>query len=139
MEQVFREGWLEVGVGKEYTGVDACIGATRTQGGDFLGGEFFERLFQFVLDSEACALALPALIGLTVVGDAQRDSHCKVFAEAGEPKSAPDGGVDALRSKFKAAMSAGNSFWLAKLEETLSEVSGSVGFKVLKAKVLLRP
>jgi hypothetical protein len=27
------------------------------------------------LDGEACALALPALIGLTVVGDAQRDSH----------------------------------------------------------------
>ncbi len=55
--------------------MNACIGSTRTQGGDFLSGEFFERLFQFILDGQASALALPALVGLPVVGDAQRNSH----------------------------------------------------------------
>jgi hypothetical protein len=36
------------------------------------------------LDGQARALALPALIGLTVVGNAQCDSHCNVFVEAGD-------------------------------------------------------
>jgi hypothetical protein len=36
------------------------------------------------LDGEACALALPALIGLTVVGDAQSDSHWRVSVGAGD-------------------------------------------------------
>jgi hypothetical protein len=64
--------------------MDACVCATSAQGGDFLGGEFFESLFQFVLDGEARALTLPALIGLTVVGNAQCDSHCIVFVDAGD-------------------------------------------------------
>ena len=54
------------------------------KGGDLLRGEFFEGLFQFVLDGEASALTLPALIGLTVVGNAQCNSHCIVFEEAGD-------------------------------------------------------
>ncbi len=58
--------------------MNACIGAACALGGDFLGGEFFEGFFQFVLDGEARALALPALIGLTVLGDAQSDSHWSV-------------------------------------------------------------
>jgi hypothetical protein len=36
------------------------------------------------LDGEARALTLPALIGLTVVGNAQCDSHCIVFVDAGD-------------------------------------------------------
>jgi hypothetical protein len=36
------------------------------------------------LDGEARTLALPALIGLTVVGNAQCDSHCIVFVETGD-------------------------------------------------------
>jgi hypothetical protein len=51
------------------------IGSACAEGGDFLSGEFFEGLFQFVLNGKARALALPTLIGLTVVGDAQSDSH----------------------------------------------------------------
>jgi len=64
--------------------MNACIGAACAQGSDFLGGEFFEGFFQFVLDGEARALALPALIGLAVVGDTQSDSHCKVLVLAGD-------------------------------------------------------
>ena len=64
--------------------MNARIGAACAQGGDFLGGEFFEGFFQFVLDGEARALALPALVVLTVVGDAQSDSHCKVSVLAGD-------------------------------------------------------
>ena len=91
--------------------MNACIGATCAQGGDFLGGEFFEGFFQFVLDGEARALALPALIGLTVVGDAQSDSHWRVSVLARDltlPKLLLAWGV---KSKFKssAAMLAGIS------------------------------
>ncbi len=65
----------------------ASIGATRAESGDFLGGEFFEGFFQFVLDREACALALPALIVLTVVGDAQGNSHWSVSVVDGDRNS----------------------------------------------------
>ena len=43
-----------------------------------------ERLFQFVLDGQAGALALPALVGLTVVGDAQCNSHWRVSVVKGD-------------------------------------------------------
>ena len=58
--------------------MNACIGTACAQGGNFVCGEFSERPFQFILDSQPRALALPALIGLTVVGDAQSDSHWSV-------------------------------------------------------------
>jgi hypothetical protein len=61
------------------------------------------------LDGEACALALPALIGLTVVGDAQRDSHCKVSVLAVGLTLPGDLGEGEFESKSKLsdAMSAG--------------------------------
>ena len=91
--------------------MNASIGAACAQGGDFLGGELFEGFFQFVLDGEARALALPALIGLTVVGDAQSDSHWRVSVLARDltlPKLVLACGG---KSKFKssAAMLAGIS------------------------------
>ena len=89
--------------------MDASIGSTRTQRRDFLGGELFQRLLQFVLDGQAGALALPALIGLTVVGDAQSDSHCKVSVLAGDltlPGDLKEGGFES-KSKLSDAMSAG--------------------------------
>lgn len=91
--------------------MDTGIGSARTQRGDFLGGELFQRLFQFVLDGQASALALPALIGLAVVGNAQSDSHWGVSVLAGNlvsPGVFWRGGVE---SKFKLsdAMSAGNA------------------------------
>ena len=70
--------------------MNASISATCAQGGDFVRGEFLECLFQFILNGQARALALPALIGLTVVGDAQRDSHCSVFVDAGDGRSLAD-------------------------------------------------
>ena len=91
--------------------MNACIGAARAQGGDFLGGEFFEGFFQFVLDGEARALALPALIGLTVVGDAQSDSHWRVSVLARDltlPKLVLAWGVKS-KLKSSAAMLAGIS------------------------------
>ena len=55
--------------------MNARIGSARAQGGDFVCAEFLEGLFQFILDGQPRALALPALIGLAVVGDAQSNSH----------------------------------------------------------------
>ena len=66
--------------------MNASVGPARAKRGDFVCGEFLEGLFQFILDGETRALALPALIGLTVVGDAQSDSHCKVSVLAGDLK-----------------------------------------------------
>ena len=89
--------------------MNASIGSTRAQRRDFLGGELFQRLLQFVLDGQAGALALPALIGLTVVGDAQSDSHCKVSVLAGDltlPGDLREGGFKS-KSKLSDAMSAG--------------------------------
>lgn len=89
--------------------MDTGISSARTQCGDFLGGELFQRLFQFVLDGQAGALALPALIGLTVVGDAQSDSHCRVSVLAVDLTLPGDLGEGAFESKSKLsdAMSAG--------------------------------
>lgn len=55
--------------------MNACVGSARAQRGDFVSGEFLEGLFQFILDGQPRALALPALIGLAVVGDAQSNPH----------------------------------------------------------------
>ena len=89
--------------------MDPSIGSASAQGCDFFSRELFQRLFQFVLDGEACALALPALIGLTVVGDAQRDSHCRVSVLAVVLTLPGDLGEGAFESKSKLsdAMSAG--------------------------------
>ena len=93
--------------------MNASIGSTRAQRRDFLGGELFQRLLQFVLDGQAGALALPALIGLTVVGDAQSDSHCKVSVLAGDltlPGDLREGGFESKsKSKLSDAMSAGKA------------------------------
>lgn len=89
----------------------ARIGATRTQGGDFLGGELLEGLFQLVLNGQTRALALPTLVGLPVVGDAQSYSHGRVSVMAGDFKPPSLLGAWGFKSKFKssAAMLAGIS------------------------------
>lgn len=91
--------------------MDPGIGSPSTQGRDFLSRELFQRLLQFVLDGEAGALALPALIGLTVVGDTQSDSHCSVSVLAGILTPADILGGREFESKFKLSdvMSSGNS------------------------------
>ena len=55
--------------------MNASVGPARAKRGDFVCGEFLEGLFQFILDGQPRALALPALIGLAVVGDAQSNPH----------------------------------------------------------------
>ena len=50
--------------------VHAGIGAACTQSGNALGSKLAQRGFQFVLDGLARELALPALVGLSVVADA---------------------------------------------------------------------
>ena len=116
------------------------IGATCAQGGDFLGGEFFEGLFQFVLDGKARALALPALIGLTVVGDAQSDSHWRVSVLAGDltlPSLLLAWGV---KSKFKssAAMLVGISNFALCVAMPADFPNSSEGIKVLKVWLVFR-
>jgi len=45
------------------------IGTAGTQRGNGLGGKFAQCLFEFVLHGQARELALPALVGLSVVTD----------------------------------------------------------------------
>ncbi len=49
--------------------VHTGIGATGAQSGNALGGELAQRGFEFVLDGETGRLALPALVGPTVVAN----------------------------------------------------------------------
>ena len=120
--------------------VNASIGATSAQGGHFLSGKFFECLFQFVLDGEARALALPALIGLTVVGDAQSDSHCKVSVLAGDLKPPELLRVWGFKSKFKsiAAILAGMANFALCGEVPADGPLFSEGLKVLKVLLVFR-
>ena len=120
--------------------MNARIGAACAQGGDFLGGEFFEGLFQFILDGEARALALPALIGLTVVGDAQSDSHCKVSVLAGDLKPPELLRVWGFKSKFKsiAAILAGMANFALCGEVPADGPLFSEGLKVLKVLLVFR-
>ena len=59
-----------------------AIRAAGAQGADGLGGEFAERQLQLVLDGVARKLALPAFVGLPVVGDPQRQPHWQAFRRA---------------------------------------------------------
>jgi hypothetical protein len=120
--------------------MNARIGAASAQGGDLLGSEFFESLFQFILDGETRTLALPALIGLTVVGDAQSDSHCKVSVLTGDLKPPDVLRVWGFTSKFKsiAAILAGmaNFALCGAVPATLPLFSE--GLKVLKVLLVFR-
>ncbi len=114
--------------------MNTCIGAACAQGGDFLGGEFFEGFFQFVLDGESRALALPALIGLTVVGDAQSNSHWSVSVLAGDLTLLSLLLAWGAKSKFKssAAMLDGISNFALCVAMPADFPISSEGIKVLK-------
>ncbi len=119
--------------------MNACIGAACAQGGDLLSGEFFEGFFQFILDGKTRTLALPALIVLTVVGDAQSDSHCKVSVLAVDLTPPSVFRAWGFKSKFKlsALILAGSAVLLCG--EMLVDVRmSSEGIKVLKAMLVFR-
>ena len=71
-----RVGPLGMGVEVHHLhqAVYAGVGAARAQGGDALGGELPQGFFQLVLHGAPGELALPALVGLAVVGHAQGDA-----------------------------------------------------------------
>ncbi len=120
--------------------MNACIGAACTQGCDLLGGEFFEGFFQFILDGKTRALALPALIGLTVVGDAQSDSHCKVSVLAVDLTPPRVLRAWGFKSKFKlSALILAGSAVLVLCGAMLADLRrSSEDVKVLKALLVFR-
>ncbi|MCY1384467.1 hypothetical protein D9M69_727260 [compost metagenome] len=60
--------------------VHAGIGASGTQRADFVERcEFGQSPFQPVLHRAAAGLTLPAVVGMTVVADPQRDTHRRRF------------------------------------------------------------
>ena len=79
--------------------VDAGIGAAGAERGDRLRGELRERRFQLVLHGAARELALPALVGLSVVADAERQPHGGIGGRAAAQRSWPSSCLaSALRS-----------------------------------------
>ena len=63
--------------------VDAGVGAPGTQGDDTICiGEFGQAGLQLVLHSQARQLALPALVGLAVVANAERPPHKTILIRA---------------------------------------------------------
>ena len=73
-----------------HEGVHTGIRAARTQGGNRLGREYAQRFFKFVLNGQAGALALPPLVGASVVANTQCNPHGNVTSststkEAGLP------------------------------------------------------
>jgi hypothetical protein len=72
VEQVFWEGCLEVGMGKEYTGVDACIGASAPGQFDRITQDRSDGFFQGLLYGRSFGLPLPASIAGSVVGQSDK-------------------------------------------------------------------